>query len=207
MSGHASEADLKLIGHARAATKRHPDDAAAWIRLGRLLLEPAHSPEEAIDAFQRALAVDPTSVAARFWAAEAFYHELLNTAVAARLLEEALQIDPRNPECLSLLASIRRDEGAPVGDVLSLARRAVDAAPDWKSTRALLVEALLDAGQPEEARAELAALEGMPTLKPPPERLQADFEETITGRSGPILDIWRNWVARRLGEPSERRRG
>ena len=46
------------VEHARQEARAHPDEAAAWARLGHRLFD-ADRPAEAIDAYNRSLALDP----------------------------------------------------------------------------------------------------------------------------------------------------
>jgi tetratricopeptide (TPR) repeat protein len=202
VKGHETEADLADLEEARAATTDRPDDAEAWIRLGRLLHEPGHRDEEAVGALNKALEADPSSVTARYWLAELQLLDFHDAKAAERILREALELDPSSAACLSLLVSARRDLNAPPEEMVALAQRAVRAAPDWRTPRSALVVALIDAGRRHEARQELRALEALPIIPVPDDPFEAEFEWSVTGRSSPLFDIWLDRVNQLLNAPT-----
>jgi tetratricopeptide (TPR) repeat protein len=198
LTGHETPADLAEIDEARTAAQDAPTDPAAWIRLGRLLHEPGHQLDQAVAALNRALVADPTNVAARFWLARLSLLDLFKPEAAKRLLEQALELDPNCVECLSLLISAKRDLGAAPKKVLALAERAIRLAPDWRTPREQLVVALIESGSRDRVRRELSALKMLPIIAVPRDRLEAEFEDAVTGRSRPSHSVWMERVRREL---------
>jgi tetratricopeptide (TPR) repeat protein len=197
MNGHMTAEDRAVLEAARTATVERPDDPAAWLRYGRLLFEPAHDSEGALGAFRRALDLDPRSVEARFWLAAVHQHDF-ESAKARALLEEALEIDPSSPECLSLLPWVLGDLHVPHAECIAACRRAIAAAPSWRSPREALVTALVEAGEFDAAADELAALDQLPVLTPPTDTVDRYFEEVVTGRALAPIDLWRDHIAIRI---------
>jgi tetratricopeptide (TPR) repeat protein len=201
VKGHETQADRAALEQARAATQGRPSDAEAWIRLGRLLHEPGHQDEEAVAALNKALEADPSSVSARYWLAELQLLDFHDAEAAERTLREALELDPNSAACLSLLVSALRDLDAPPEEMVAVAQRAVGAAPDWRTPRSHLVVALIDAGRRREARQELKTLQALPDALVPEDPFEAEFEESVTGRSSPISDVWLERVRQLLDAP------
>jgi tetratricopeptide (TPR) repeat protein len=201
VKGHETEADLADLEEARAGTTERPDDAEAWIRLGRLLHEPGHRYDEAVATLNKALEADPNSVKARFWLARLQVLHFFEAETAERLLRDALEIDPNCAECLTFLISARWDLGAPPDEVLALARRAVQAAPEWRAPRQHLVVALINSGRRHEARQELKTLQALLAMPVPEDPLDAEFETSVTGRSSPTSDMWLERVRQLLDAP------
>jgi tetratricopeptide (TPR) repeat protein len=201
VKGHETEADLADLEQARAVTSDRPDDAVAWIKLGRLLHEPAHRYDEAVAALKSALKADPNSVSARFWLAQLQLLHFFDAETAEQLLRDALDIDPNCAECLTFLISARWDLDAPPDEVLALARRAVQAAPDWRAPREHLVVALINSGRRHEARQELKSLQALPNIPAPDDPFEAEFEASVTGRSSPTSDMWLERVRQLLDAP------
>lgn len=77
----------------RDAARVTPDDPEGWLRLGEALLHLAGDPQEAIDALQTGLRIDPES-ARGYGALGAVLHALGEFPEAAAAFAEAARLDP-----------------------------------------------------------------------------------------------------------------
>lgn len=126
----------------RAGLERHPHNPDLWISLGQTL----HAwdlPDAALDAFARAVALDPRRAQAHY-AAGLVQLERDRAADARAAFEAALAAEPGHAPSLSALAEAMAAEGDAAG-ALEQHRRAVAADPDNAAARTRLGMALLAA--------------------------------------------------------------
>lgn len=96
----------------RQKLARKPDDAVAWLVYGRVMLAMGQR-EQAIDAMAKSYELDPR----RLGTLLSYAQLLLSTgdeqylSRAARLLAQALQLEPTNIEALSLLGFVAYEQG------------------------------------------------------------------------------------------------
>jgi tetratricopeptide (TPR) repeat protein len=184
VSGHADEHEEQEIAALRARIERDPTDLAAMVRLGAMMFEPCHSPEDAVRLLGRAIELDRRNVDARFWLAACLFHEYVDVRGASQLLEEALTLAPDRPDCLSLMASVAADQGKPPADYVQYLEKAVERAPDWMLPREQLVRALLALGRHDEAEAQAnQALASARGFVESTGSLEKYYEAAVTGRA------------------------
>ncbi len=91
----------------RQAVDYAPDHAEAWYILGTCLEQNAQWRREAVEAFQRALALDPNMVDALLSLGD-LYKASGMTARAIACYEDALQIDPENAMAKTRIKNLKR---------------------------------------------------------------------------------------------------
>ncbi|HEX8161442.1 MAG TPA: TonB family protein [Pyrinomonadaceae bacterium] len=135
--GGDADAAIKSL---RAATKKNKGDEAAWYYLGLSLLKKGKS-KDARAALETALALRPTSVAARNGLAYALLY-LGKTFEALRLSEETLKLDPQNAESHYVrgLAQYRLNY---YSKALEESEAALKIAPSFESALLLKAQALV----------------------------------------------------------------
>lgn len=138
----------------RTSIERDPMIPNVWHNLG-LALARQSRPQEALDAFQRALMLDPKQTRSRIqWALVSYRQGDRTRALAA--VDEAVSIDPGAPDALTLRSQMRfeaRDFAGAERD----ARTASALVPEMPAPREMIVRALAASGRVAEARE--AALE------------------------------------------------
>ena len=92
----------------RKATEVAPNSPAVWLSLGQALV--TETPQEALPAFDRALALDPQNVAAKKWKGLTFL-VLERYPDSIGLLKEATQADPNDAEGLTWLGNAYLNSG------------------------------------------------------------------------------------------------
>lgn len=178
-----TDEDHRILGKLEKQLRAQPDDAATWTLLGRLLDRPFQYRDRAIEAYEEALKRDANCVQARYWLARQLYREESDLHRAKNLLDRALQIDPKDAACWSLLALVLADLGAAPEECIAKAKQAVALAPDWTHPRIFLAELLLSTedfdGAEEEVMKGLSYLFRAP---PPKNRFEFQFEIAVSGR-------------------------
>src|SRR5262245_37073645 len=101
-----SNEDKSYLDELLEASSAEPTNTGLLVNLGRMYFEPLHEPQEALLYLKKAVELEPRNTEARFWMAKTIYHYDCNYSDSRSLLEDALAINPRLPECLSLLASV-----------------------------------------------------------------------------------------------------
>lgn len=108
-----TEEEIELFALAlRTKISKEGDDAVAWFVIGRIWLSKGML-EDAIEAFEKALALTPNRVNVLI----SYSQALLvasgdeNLAKAALSLAKVLQQDPDNPDALSMLAMVAEERG------------------------------------------------------------------------------------------------
>jgi thioredoxin-like negative regulator of GroEL len=91
-----------------ASIARESTDASNYVRLGMLLVAAFHESDTAKQALERAIALDPRNVDARFWLAKVHYHDTALWEVAVELLDDALLRDANRADCLDLRGASKR---------------------------------------------------------------------------------------------------
>jgi tetratricopeptide (TPR) repeat protein len=132
-----------------------PDHALALYNLG-LLLKRVDRTRDAIDALQRALAIEPRPEV-RFALGTLYLHEG-DFARAAAALEAALAAQPRFVDAYITLAAVLKAKGQ-LPESIDALRRAIALQPDSWSAHASLATALQLAGEADAARQETAVAE------------------------------------------------
>ena len=155
-----------------ALVESDPDDAVALALRVRALLEAGRA-EQALAEAQRAAAREPPPPGVAAIRAQAWL-ELGRFAEAEGDLR-AFASESDSPSAALLLAALQAQQGERER-VVETFRAAVQRFPTTPALRLHLAEALLDAGQPEAARGELAAFEGSAPGDPHAEYLRARLE-------------------------------
>jgi len=105
-----------LADHFRESTKREPQDAEAWRRLGLVLLFPLHQTADAVSALTEAVRLAPQDAEARAGLAQALAASG-RFANAAAAFAEALRLDPAvldgRPAARAAYEAARRGAGWP----------------------------------------------------------------------------------------------
>lgn len=184
MTDHATEVDLRQLREVRDRISRNPDDVAALARMGAMMFEPFHEPEQSIQLLREALKKDTTNVDARFWLAKCLFHFYVDYEGARQLLAEALELDGTRADCLTLMASVLADLGAKPEDYISYLERAVEQAPDWVATHQHLALVQLEIGLADQAEAEANKALALTGTAPATEgSLDEYYESAVTGRA------------------------
>jgi len=187
MTGHANQNDIEQLEHLQSRINRDPTEYSTLVKLGAMMFEPFHRPEESVHLLRKALELSPGNVDARFWLAECLFHDVADYEEAKVVLEEALEIDPNRSDCLSLLASVMADLGSPLVERLNLLRMAVQISPDWVTPRQQLAQAYIEMMNLEEA--EIEARTALSQLIAPTQlqdSLEEYYESVVTGKTSPI---------------------
>jgi tetratricopeptide (TPR) repeat protein len=168
--------------------EQFPEDPNVLIKAGSYYFEPGREPDKAVELLSKALKIYPDSTRARFWLAKCLYHDFCNYAESEKLIKYSLQLNPDQPDAISLLASIMADLDYPLNDRISILRKAVELAPNWPLLRLSLAQLLLESGNKAEARSLLMTGHGVgnsyhpvPTTNPTEEY----YEYAVTGRNNP----------------------
>ena len=209
MTGHATKGDEAQVLALEERLAQDPTDVTVLTRLGALMFEPYHKPDESMALLRRAIAADPNSVDARFWLAKCLFHYRADSEATRATLAEALAIDPHRPDCLSLMAAALQDLGHGPEQYVDLLRTAAQQAPGWPSPRHQLAQALVELGQLDEASAVVREALGL-VVTPPPvtDSLEEYTEDAVTGRARTrsqeelerlLTDIERRRARRSLG--------
>lgn len=156
VQGDEAKADAMI----RAATEAHPDEVRPYLILS-LYRSRVGDLDGALEAAEKALAVDPNSNAARLRKAELLVDigsrrkqkELL--AEGLSMVDVVLAKDASNPEAMFVKAKVDLAEGRTADSIAAL-RRALDLRPDWAQAHFLLGSALFLDGDRNGARSELA---------------------------------------------------
>lgn len=166
---------------------RSPDDPETLLKAGSYFFEPGRDPDKAVELLRKAHALDPRNTRVRFWLAKCLYHDFCDYAEAEQLIRGSLQLDPNQPDALSLLGSIMADLDQTVADRVAVLRKAVELAPDWPLPRLSLAQLLLGARRNSEAKALLAeggtASSYCPVAVTNP--TAEYYEYAVTGRNNP----------------------
>jgi superkiller protein 3 len=112
----------------RKATEVAPNNPAVWLSLGQALVK--ETPQEALAAFDRALALEPQSVSAKKWKGLTFL-VLERYPDSISLLKEATQADPNDAEGLTWLGNAYESSGNQ-GEARAAYQRALKVDPAYK---------------------------------------------------------------------------
>ncbi|CAM3889453.1 c-type cytochrome biogenesis protein CcmI [Rheinheimera salexigens] len=107
----AEEVELFALA-LRTKLAKEGDDAIAWMLLGRIRLSQGF-PEQAVDAFEKALAISPdrTAVLLSYSQALIIVGDEQSLALAGRAVARVLINEPKNSDALSLMALIAYENG------------------------------------------------------------------------------------------------
>ena len=130
-------------------------DIDALIALGALEFEHFRNDKQAIELLETAMKIDPKNIQAKFWLAMCLYYDCFEYAKAEKILQDALQLDPTRPECLSLMGQILRDLDKPVNETIQYVQKALSYAPDWPMLRYQLAGLYVDIGEINAAEQEV----------------------------------------------------
>ena len=165
--------------------KDDPKNISNMINLGILEFEYFHEPEKALELFQHAEELDPANVTVKFWLATCLSIDFFKYQEAKLKLTEALIINPKSPECLSLMGWILWENNESLEDALSYTLLAVKYAPDWPMVRSQLAWLYYLLGDLEKSKLEIHN-----TFRIGPfdqnkisNEVESYYENTITGRS------------------------
>lgn len=111
---------------------------------------------EAIPILRGVIARDDSSVEARYWLAKALYHAPGDWGEAKHFLDEALQIDPIHPGCLTLHVELLFEFDRPVAEYWPDLELALVRGGLWPTTRYQRALAHAYLGRFDEALAEIA---------------------------------------------------
>lgn len=142
------------------ATEDAGDDPQPWLVLSSYRSREGDV-QGAIEAVDRALAVDPENSAARLRKAELLvdsgYRDKDDEQISTgrEIVDAVLSDEPSNPQALFVSAKIQMAELDPRAAAQTL-RSALDVRPDWAQARFVLGSALMLIGDQNGARAELA---------------------------------------------------
>jgi Flp pilus assembly protein TadD len=167
---------------------RFPNDPEVLVKAGSYFFEPGREPDKAVQLLRRALELDPRNTRARFWLAKCLFHDFCDYAEAEQVIRDSLQLDPNQPDALSLFDSVMSDLDRPAEDRIPVLRKAVELAPDWPLPRLALAMLLLESGRKSEAKA--IALEGITPVTghlpvPVTDPTSEYYEYAVTGRNSP----------------------
>ena len=180
-AGHQDEAQIEsMLQHLADRLKTEPDDAAGWSMLARSYSARGRF-EEALPAYKRVVELHPQDAQALADYADglASAHEHNLSGEPAKLVAQALLLDPNNVKALSLAGTIAFDKADFTGaaDRWQKAISASDPASDFtRQLRAALAEARQRAGLPQSAATDVVA----PAASAPATTSQA--AAVITGR-------------------------
>ncbi len=124
--GGASEAQQRLLA-TRLAADKDPKNVQAWIALGNGYFD-LHDPPRAIEAYDRALALDPqnpdvlTDQGVMYREARAFDKAVAN-------FEKASRLAPKHPQSLYNLAVVYSEDLGRPQEALRAWKRVIEAAP------------------------------------------------------------------------------
>ena len=167
---------------------RFPNDPEVLVKAGSYFFEPGREPDKAVQLLRRALELDPRNTRARFWLAKCLFHDFCDYAEAEQVIRDSLQLDPNQPDALSLFDSVMSDLDRPAEDRIPVLRKAVELAPDWPLPRLALAQQLFEIGRKSEAKA--IALVGITRYSGHPPVAVTDpttgyYEYAVTGRNSP----------------------
>lgn len=187
MSGHAAPEELREIETREAELDPATSPVADLLELGLLYLEPAHREEDAIRLFESILARDPDHGPARLWLAYSLLHYAMDQPSLARaqdLLTPLLDAGTYGGAAHMLLAEVRDEQGADVGERIRLLEASVAQEPDWVSNRHDLAWAYSAAGRHDAAAEQLEqALEAIRAEDPSWTAAERSYDQSITGRT------------------------
>jgi tetratricopeptide (TPR) repeat protein len=166
-----------------------PDDFDSLIYLGALEFEYFYEHEKAIDYLEKAIQLSSNSVKAKFWLGLCLYHDYCEYSKSEKIITEALEIDPSNPACLSLLASIYRATDRSSAKAYEFIQKAILTAPDWPALRYQQAGILIHLDKLKEAEDVIHnALKITPFLDKSTVANEVDryYENVVTGR------LWNN---------------
>ena len=138
--------------------------SANWIQLVEGRIPRAQGLSRVRDAAERALQLDPTLAEAHLRLAN-YRSAVGDPAAAAKHVQRATELEPRNPLVLSFAAGEAANAGR-LADAVALQRRAVEADPLSAVVRFNLASMLYVAGRFDEAEAELRRLRELAPAMP-----------------------------------------
>jgi tetratricopeptide (TPR) repeat protein len=167
----------------------NPKDINALIQLGALEFEYFHETDKALAILETAIAIDPLNVDAKFWVAMCLYFDCFEYTKALDILIDALKLDPKRPDCLSLIGSIIREIDGPIEKAIEYVQKALIYAPDWPMLRCQLARLLLKVGKIRAAEEEAQKAFQMQPLDPEiiKNEVERYYESVVTGRYWPDL--------------------
>lgn len=170
----------------------NPKDIQALMHLGILECRCYHF-ELGISILEKAVAISPSSVKAKFWLAVFYYYDFGEYAKAEALVKEAIQLNPQSPECWCLLGRLINEVDGPLEDAIDCIKKALIFAPDWPSLHNELAHLLINAGQYADAKKEIESFKQTFNFyqKHPvtmSNRVEWYYENVITGRGYDNID-------------------
>jgi tetratricopeptide (TPR) repeat protein len=145
---------------------------------------------KAIEILEKAIETEPHNADAHFWLAKCFYHDYVDAQRAKEILQQALKLDAKRADCLSLMASVITDLGLSLRERLSYLEQAVQQAPDWITPRQYLAQTLMELGEIEKAEVEvmtaLSFVDAQTSIQPS-NPVEEYYESAVTGRIWPNI--------------------
>jgi TolB-like protein/class 3 adenylate cyclase/Flp pilus assembly protein TadD len=151
-AGYDDAERIAGLRHARAAISSSTDDATALATAANVIVHLSKDSDMALNAIERALALNPSSAAAHYFGARLQAYRG-NSAAAVALAERALRLSPsdsRTYEAYFALAIAAIHDGR-YDDAVSHSLKAWQANPDFSVALMLYAGALAMAGRVEEA--------------------------------------------------------
>jgi len=190
MQKNKSLSDTEVLNNLQEYVNKHPQETQSQILLGAMMFEPFHKTEQAIEILEKVIETAPHHVEAHFWLAKCFYHDYVDAERAKEILQQALKIDAKRADCLSLMASVITDLGGSLKERLAYLELAVQQAPDWITPRQYLAQTLMELGEIEKAESEvmtaLSIVDTQTNLQPS-NPVEEYYESAVTGRIWPNI--------------------
>ena len=168
----------------RKNLEKNPEDVNSLIHLGALEFECFHNINEATLLLEKAIQIDPLNPKPKFWLAMCFFYDCFQYSNAQKLLKEALELDPKQPECLSLLGWIIRETDGPINEAIQYVQQALLYAPDWPMLRWQIARFFLLIDNVEAAENEVQKAFQIRPLDPHKitNEVERYYEDVVTGR-------------------------
>lgn len=173
----------EAIAEYRRAIAKNPSAINLHFRLGRAILSQSHDPaalEQARTEFAAELSLNPFDAVAEYEVAQILAAQLKPNDAAAHF-ERAAELRPDFPEALIAVAKLRSDARR-YPDAILLLERAVKLQPGAETAHYNLMMAYRNAGRPEDAQREKAAIE---KLQRPPEGEFTNFLKRLDQKAPP----------------------
>jgi len=185
-----SLSDIEVFKNLQEQVNKHPQDIQSQVLLGAMMFEPFHKTEQGIEILKKVIETEPHNVDAHFWLAKCFYHDYVDAQRAKEILQQALKLDTKRADCLSLMASVVTDLGLSLKERLFYLEQAVQQAPDWITPRQYLAQTLMELGNTEKAEIEVMtalSVVDVQTGIQPSNPVEEYYESAVTGRIWPNI--------------------